>query len=196
MQPLYGLHRTCAPRPSLVRAILRGVAVPPHDEPAEASPSPAGRIARTAENLSRRLVAFARRHPWIRAVALHPLVARPGYWFATLCAVVWGGILSLGRVRRRGGVWVARRMPRWAFGRGGTTIGAVFLTRDATGSDVLEHEAVHRAQWRRYGLALIPLYVAAGQDAHANRFEVEAGLEKGGYTRRGRPRNGSTAPDR
>ena len=30
---------------------------------------------------------------------------------------------------------------------------------------MLEHEAVHRAQWRRYGLAFIPLYVDAGQDA-------------------------------
>ncbi|HRN29474.1 MAG TPA: Fe-S oxidoreductase [Terrimesophilobacter sp.] len=116
-------------------------------------------------------------------------MARPGYWFATACGALWGGILSLGRVRRRGGVWVARGMPRWAFGRGGTTIGAFYLTRDAVSPDVLEHEAVHRAQWRRYGLALIPLYLAAGQDAIRNRFEIEAGLEKGGYTRRGRPRS-------
>lgn len=143
---------------------------------------------RLAQSLSGALVAFARRRSWLRAAALHPLVARPGYWFATLCGALWGGILSLGRLRRRGGVWVARRMPRWSFGRGGTTIGAVYLTRDAVGAEVLEHEAVHRAQWRRYGLAFIPLYVAAGQDALTNRFEVEAGLEKGGYARRARVR--------
>jgi hypothetical protein len=48
---------------------------------------------------------------------------------------------------------------------------------------VLEHEAVHREQWRRYGLAMPLLYLAAGSEARTNRFEVEAGLEKGGYLR-------------
>ena len=86
-------------------------------------------------------------------------------------------------IRDRGGVIVARKCPRWAFGRGGTTIGAVFLTHDRVSDDVLEHEAVHRAQWKRYGLAFIPLYIAAGVPAHTNRFEVEAGLKKGGYTK-------------
>jgi len=91
--------------------------------------------------------------------------------------------MSLGRLRLDGGVIVARRCPRWTFGRGGTTIGAVFLTHDRIDRDVLEHEAVHRAQWKKYGLAFIPLYIAAGVPAHTNRFEVEAGLKKGGYTR-------------
>ncbi len=118
---------------------------------------------------------------WLRAVLLSPIVARPGYWFATACGFVWGAILGRFRVRREGGVWVARGLPSWAFGRGGTTIGAVYLTSTNTGPTVLEHEAVHRAQWRRYGLAFIPLYVLAGQDPRRNRFEVEAGLEKGGY---------------
>jgi hypothetical protein len=114
-------------------------------------------------------------------VLLWPLVARPGYWLATLCGAVWGGILSLGRLRAEGGVIVASRCPRWAFGRGGTTIGAVYLTHDNDRPAVLEHEAVHRAQWKHYGLAFIPLYVAAGVDAGRNRFEIEAGLENGGY---------------
>jgi len=115
---------------------------------------------------------------------LHPILARPGYWLATAGGMLWGGVLSLGRVRREGGVWVARRCPRWAFGRGGTTIGAVYLTHDSTSASVLAHEAVHRAQWKRYGLAFIPLYFAAGLDPFGNRFEVEAGLESGGYRRR------------
>ena len=121
------------------------------------------------------------RTPGARRVLLHPVVARPGYWFATAAGLLWGSVLSLGRIRREGGVIVARKCPRWAFGRGGTTIGAVYLTHDMLSPNVLEHEAVHRAQWKKYGLAFIPLYVAAGAVAHTNRFEVEAGLEKGGY---------------
>ncbi len=118
---------------------------------------------------------------WVRAVLLHPIVARPGYWFATFSGLVWGGILSGFRLRRQGGVIVAAHLPAWAFGRGGTTIGAVYLTSTNVSDSVLEHEAVHRAQWKRYGLAFIPLYVRAGQDPQKNRFEVEAGLTKGGY---------------
>lgn len=122
------------------------------------------------------------RVPGMRRVLLSPVVARPGYWFATAAGLIWGGILSGFRLRSEGGVIVAAHMPRWAFGRGGTTIGAVFLTCDLVGPATLEHEAVHRAQWRKYGLAFIPLYIAAGAPAKTNRFEVEAGLAKGGYT--------------
>jgi hypothetical protein len=121
------------------------------------------------------------RLPGARRVLLHPVVARPGYWFATGAGLLWGTVLSLGRIRREGGVIVARKCPRWAFGRGGTTIGAVYLTHDMLAPHVLEHEAVHRQQWKTYGLAFIPLYIAAGAIARTNRFEVEAGLEKGGY---------------
>jgi hypothetical protein len=129
------------------------------------------------------LVSRLRRLGWLRAIVLSPVVARPGYWFATACAVVFGGVLSRFRLRREGGLIVAPHLPTWAFGRGGTTIGAVYLTCDNISPSILEHEAVHRAQWRRYGLAFIPLYVNAGQNAGKNRFEVEAGLAKGGYTR-------------
>ena len=132
-----------------------------------------GRAVRAVDALSRNRA--------VRAVALHPVIARPGYWFATAAGVTWGALLGGFNVSRRGGVIVCEGMPRWAFGRGGTTIGAAFLTRDNTRDSVLEHEAVHRAQWKKYGLAFIPLYLAAGQDARRNRFEIEAGLEKGGY---------------
>ena len=121
--------------------------------------------------------------PGARAILLSPVIARPGYWIATAAGLAWGTILSLGRVRSMGGVIVARNCPRWAFARGGTTIGAVFLTHDQPGAGVLEHEAVHRAQWKKYGLTFIPLYIAAGAPALTNRFEVEAGLTKGGYTK-------------
>ncbi|MBC7590459.1 MAG: hypothetical protein H7226_05365 [Salinibacterium sp.] len=120
---------------------------------------------------------------WSRPILLHPIVARPGYWFATACAWVWGGVLGRFRMRRVGHMIVASGLPKWAYGRGGTTVGAVYLTTDHTSPHVLEHEAVHRAQWRRYGLTFIPLYIEAGQDARCNRFEIEAGLAKGGYGR-------------
>lgn len=132
-----------------------------------------GRGASAVDRLSRNRT--------LRAIGLHPVVARPGFWCATAAGVTWGALLGGFRISRRGGVIVCAGMPRWAFGRGGTTIGAAYLTRDNTQDRVLAHEAVHRAQWRRCGLAFIPLYLAAGRNALTNRFEVEAGLEKGGY---------------
>jgi hypothetical protein len=137
------------------------------------APPPKGRAARAVDRLARNRV--------VRSVGLHPIVARPGYWLATAVGVTWGALLGGFRVSRQGGVIVCRGLPRWAFGRGGTTIGAAYLTRDNTRPEVLEHEAVHRGQWRKYGLAFIPLYFAAGLDGRRNRFEIEAGLEKGGY---------------
>ncbi len=106
---------------------------------------------------------------------------------ATGAAALWGAVLGKGRLRREHGLIVADRLPSSAFGRGGTTVGGVFLTSRTVDEEVLEHEAAHRAQWKRFGLAFIPLYLAAGQDPLRNRFEIEAGLEKGGYLpRRGR----------
>lgn len=134
------------------------------------------RWERAAASLVRGVVAI----PGMRRALLWPVVARPGYWFATACGFVWGTLL-FGRHRRSHGLHVIHGLPRWAFGRGGTTIGAVYLTRDNASDRVLEHEAVHRLQWRRYGLSMPVLYLAAGRLARANRFEVEAGLEKGGY---------------
>lgn len=119
--------------------------------------------------------------PGLRALVTRASVVRVGYLAATAVGVAWGAVLSTGRLEERGGVIVAQGCPRWAFGRGGTTIGAVYLTSSNVGDRVLEHEAVHRAQWRRYGLLFAVLYLAAGPVAAENRFEVEAGLEKGGY---------------
>jgi len=130
---------------------------------------------------SARAIAALARVRWLRRVGLHPVVALPGYALVSAIALVWGAVLGGFRVSRRGGVVVCAGLPRWAFGRGGTTLGAVYLTRDAVSPRVLEHEAVHRAQWRRYGLAMIPLYLAAGRDPLRNRFEIAAGLRSGGY---------------
>ncbi len=110
-----------------------------------------------------------------------------GYWYATLVGVVWGSLLSTGRIERHGRLFVFRGLPKWAFGRGGNCVGACYLTDQNVTPDVLEHEEVHRQQWRRYGMAMPILYWFAGRDPLKNRFEIEAGLEKGGYVRRGVP---------
>jgi len=135
----------------------------------------------------RRMAAIVRaavRIPGLRRALLSPVVARPGYGFATACAWLWGRML-LGRAHvtpvEGGRLHWFGGLPRWAFGRGGTTIGAIYLTRDTDAPGVLEHEWVHTRQWRRYGLAFIALYIAAGSAPMTNRFEVEAGLERGGY---------------
>ena len=142
-----------------------------------------------AERAVGAVVRFGARVPGVRRLLLWPVIARPGYWFATACAWLWGRLL-LGRFAKGASIHYFSRLPRWAYGRGGTTIGAIFLTTDNIGDAVLEHEAVHKAQWRRYGLAFLPLYIAAGSPAPTNRFEVEAGLEKGGYVRPKKPRPG------
>ena len=139
-----------------------------------------------AERAVGAVVPGAARVPGVRRGVRGRAVARPGLGLAAACAWLWGRLLG-GRYRRAGGIRYFEGMPGWAFGRGGTTIGAIYLTSTNTGAAVLEHEAVHVAQWRRYGLAFIPLYVAAGSPALTNRFEVEAGLEKGGYVRTRRP---------
>jgi hypothetical protein len=46
---------------------------------------------------------------------------------------------------------------------------------------VLRHEAVHVRQWQKYGMLMPFLYFLAGSDPLTNRFEIEAGLEEGGY---------------
>lgn len=72
-------------------------------------------------------------------------------------------------------------MPKWAFGRGATCVGNTVLCRTEPRARTLAHEDIHRQQWLRFGLAFIPLYLLAGRNPLTNRFEVEAGLEAGGY---------------
>ena len=104
-----------------------------------------------------------------------------GYAYATLVGLVWGAIWSTGEVRRIDGLWVFTGMPRWTFGRGGSCVGSCYLTDHNVSEPVLRHERVHRAQWRRYGMALPILYLISGRNPLKNRFEIEAGLVDGGY---------------
>ena len=120
----------------------------------------------------------------MRRLLIDSPVSRAGYLYATVVGLVWGGIWSTGRVERRNGLFVFRGLPKWAFGRGGTCVGACYLTNQNVSADVLEHEAVHKVQWQRYGMLFPVLYALAGRDPLQNRYEIEAGLEKGGYLRR------------
>lgn len=108
-------------------------------------------------------------------------ISRLGYLYATAVGLIWGFVWSTGRVERRAGLFVFRGMPQRTFGRGGSCVGACYLTAQNVSDDVLEHEAVHKRQWQRYGMAFPLLYLVAGRDPLKNRFEIEAGLEKGGY---------------
>lgn len=117
----------------------------------------------------------------MRRILFDSPLSRLGYLYATCVGLVWGAIWSTGRVERRGGLVVFRGMPGWTFGRGGSCVGGCYLTDQNVSADVLEHEAVHKRQWQRYGMLFPLLYLIAGRNPLKNRWEIEAGLEKGGY---------------
>lgn len=129
--------------------------------------------------------AVARGRRWDRLIPgalLDSPISHVGEWYGTAVGFAWGMLWSTGRVERRHGLWVFRGMPGWTYGRGGVCVGRCFLTGDGRHSDrVLRHEAVHARQWRRYGMLMPVLYGLAGFDPLRNRFEIEAGLEDGGY---------------
>lgn len=113
-------------------------------------------------------------------------VSRVGFLYATAVGWIWGMLWSTGRIERRGRLWIFRGMPRWAFRRGGTCVGACYLTGAGRVTPaILRHESVHVRQWRRFGLLLPVLYLLSGRDPLRNRFEIEAGLEDGNYVPRG-----------
>ena len=114
-------------------------------------------------------------------ILLDSPVSRAGYLYATAVGLTWGFLRSTGRIERRAGLTVFRGMPKATFGRGGSCVGGVYLTDHNVSDDVLEHEAIHKRQWQRYGMLFPLLYFVAGRDPLRNRFEIEAGLEKGGY---------------
>jgi hypothetical protein len=68
------------------------VTVPARPDPVR--PAHPNRLERAAAGLVRGVSAV----PGVRRVLLWPVIARPGYWFATGCAFVWGTVL-LGRHR-------------------------------------------------------------------------------------------------
>ncbi|WP_217183506.1 hypothetical protein [Streptomyces sp. AC495_CC817] len=144
--------------------------------------------------------ALVRGRAWDRRIPsflLRSPVSRIGYWWGTAVGWAWGSLWSTGPVERRAGLWVFRGMPSWTYNRGGVCVGGCFLTGDADPSDdVLRHEAVHKAQWLRYGFLMPVLYLFAGRDPLRNRFEIEAGLEDGNYVRRRSAAQRASSPNR
>ena len=68
-----------------------------------------------------------------------------------------------GRAPRKGCSSSAECRPR-TFGRGGSCVGACYLTAQNVTDDVLEHEAVHKRQWQRYGMLFPLFYLLAGRE--------------------------------
>lgn len=114
-------------------------------------------------------------------------ISHAGALVATCVGLAIGVPLSVGRIEVHDGLIVCRGLPTWAFRRGGTCVGRVYLTRDVLSERTFRHERVHVRQWERYGFLFPPLYWAAGIDPLKNRFEIEAGLEDGGYVARRSP---------
>ncbi len=124
----------------------------------------------------------ARFDRYIPKFLLHSPISTLGFWGATAFGLVWGGLWSTGTVRKQDGMFIFRGLPERTFGRGGVCVGACFLTGDGPITPaLLAHEQRHVEQWRKYGALLPFLYFFAGRNPHKNRFEVEAGLEDGGY---------------
>lgn len=127
---------------------------------------------------------------WIPAFLLDSPISLVGYWYGCTVGWIWGLLWSTGRVERSHGLWIFRGLPKRLYPRGGVCVGGCFLTGDDPVDDrLLAHEAVHKAQWRRYGFLMPLLYLLAGRDPLRNRFEIEAGLEDGRYLPR-RPLSG------
>ena len=88
---------------------------------------------------------------------------------------------------QQGSLHVCWGLPQRAYPRGGATYGDTYLTGHkewARSPARIRHETVHADQWRRYGYRFAWLYLLAGSKAQANRFEIEAGLQDGGYQQR------------
>lgn len=109
-------------------------------------------------------------------------------------------LAARGRLRRIDGLIVAERAHLGPLPAGAVTIGSVVVIPTLTLEELqrrvpgtMEHEDAHAWQWAYcLGLPFIPLYMAAmgwswlrtRDRASANVFEIQAGLELGGYRRR------------
>ena len=96
-------------------------------------------------------------------------------------AVGYAAVSRDSSFRCDGDLVIASGLPQRAYPRGGVCVGRVFLTGPPPSRAVIAHEKRHVKQWYRYGALFPLLYAAAGRNPLTNRFEVEAGLEEGGY---------------
>lgn len=121
----------------------------------------------------------------LRRFYLNSAWARWGSQKATQGALLYARTFPTSRIHPLGVVHpelhVVTGLPPRAFPRGGVCIGSVFLSGPTPSARVLQHEAAHARQWKRYGLLFPLFYVFAGANPATNRFELEAGLALGGY---------------
>lgn len=112
------------------------------------------------------------------------------------------GAVGRGRWRRSGSLLVAERVRLPLINASAMTVGSVVLVMNTSVAEIergiprlLEHEEEHSWQWAYcLGLPFIAAYGAAsgwsllraGDRASRNFFERQAGLESGGYRRRGK----------
>ena len=96
-------------------------------------------------------------------------------------AVGYAAVSRDSSFRCDGDLVIASGLPQRAYPRGGVCVGRVFLTGPPPSRAVIAHEKRHVKQWYRYGALFPLLYAAAGKNPLTNRFEIEAGLEEGGY---------------
>lgn len=110
------------------------------------------------------------------------------------------GIAARGRFRMRSQLIIVDQATLPFVTASAMTVGSVVLIPRRTLEDVsrriptlIEHEDAHAWQWSYcLGLPFLPLYLATTfwslartkDRAHANFFEVQAGLESGGYVKR------------
>lgn len=127
--------------------------------------------------------------PSVRTVSRGSRQVAAVTWIALGWARLWGARISLDEPSS---LLVCEGM-RWGFARGGTCVGAAFLTgtvlRDpGRRRAMLTHESVHADQWARYGVSFVARYLREEfrHPGAANRFEIEAGLGDGGYLTRRR----------
>ncbi|MBY6412476.1 hypothetical protein HQ346_12405 [Rhodococcus sp. BP-252] len=122
-------------------------------------------------------------HARVRSASRGSIGSLVATYVALGYARLWRGKIAFDDDHR---LFVASGM-RGGFGRGGTTIGGVYLTRTNTSRAVLRHESVHADQWARYGVLFAVRYLVeeVRHPGASNKYEIEAGLGDGGY--KGKP---------
>lgn len=115
-------------------------------------------------------------------------LASRGSWQSALVTVLALGYAKLWRAKidfdTHYKIFVCSQM-RGGFGRAGTTFGGAYLTKNNTRLRTIRHESVHADQWALYGLSFAIRYLLEERrhPKAANKFEIEAGLADGGYSK-------------
>ena len=131
--------------------------------------------------------------PTVRIRLTDSPISRPGYWTATAVGFTWGFLWSTGPDRASARAsWCSRacRSGRSAAaGRASAAATSPIATRATWCSTT---RSCTSGSGARTACSFPLLYLFAGRDPLRNRFEIEAGLETGGYL----PQRGAPASDR